>query len=148
LLTYVKVIAGAQINNKVFWETHLFSTYPFNGASQPLISYDYMQDESGQAICKMKSESLYICAGCNKTFRKAINNCICLQLAAYSLQLFLIYFLHIFSEKLLGWLSGYFFEYPVKGNGVVKPALVGNSSKAVEILRYNFLAGFVNANLV
>jgi hypothetical protein len=39
LLLEVQVIAGGQINNKVFGETHLFSTYPLEGASQAMISY-------------------------------------------------------------------------------------------------------------
>jgi len=34
-----------QNNNKVSGETHLFSTYHFNGASQSMIDYKYMQDE-------------------------------------------------------------------------------------------------------
>jgi hypothetical protein len=44
-LSLAQIIESAQINNKVFGETHLFSTYPFNGASQAMISYKYMQDE-------------------------------------------------------------------------------------------------------
>jgi hypothetical protein len=31
-------LAGGQIKNKVLGNTHLFSTYPFNGAYQPMIS--------------------------------------------------------------------------------------------------------------
>ena len=33
-------IAGGQIKNKVLGYTHIFSAYPFNGACQPMISYD------------------------------------------------------------------------------------------------------------
>ena len=40
-----QVIERAQINNKVFGETHIFSAYPFNSASQPMISYEYIPDE-------------------------------------------------------------------------------------------------------
>ena len=41
----MQVVTGGQINNKVFWNSHLFSTYPLDSANQPVIGYDYIQDE-------------------------------------------------------------------------------------------------------
>lgn len=40
LLTSMMVIVSGQIKNKVLGNTHMFSTYPFNGACQSMISYD------------------------------------------------------------------------------------------------------------
>jgi len=42
VLLEVQVIEGGQINDKVFGETHLFSTYLFSSASQAMISYKYL----------------------------------------------------------------------------------------------------------
>jgi hypothetical protein len=36
----MKVTASGQNKNKVLGNSHLFSAYPFNGAIQPMISYD------------------------------------------------------------------------------------------------------------
>jgi hypothetical protein len=42
VLPVVQVIEGGQINDKVLGQTHLFSLYSFNHASQPVISYKYL----------------------------------------------------------------------------------------------------------
>jgi hypothetical protein len=55
------VIVSGQIKNKVLGNTHLFSTYPFNGACQPMISYDYIQDEVITEDNAIGSEYTYIC---------------------------------------------------------------------------------------
>jgi len=61
-----QVIERAQINNKVFGETHIFSAYPFNSASQPMIGYDNTQDETISKVHAMISESTYMCVTFNK----------------------------------------------------------------------------------
>jgi len=46
LLSLAQVIERAQRNNKVFGETHIYSTYPLSSASQAMISYKYIQHDS------------------------------------------------------------------------------------------------------
>ena len=57
LLIWMMVIVSGQIKNKVLGNTHLFSTYLFNGASQPMTSYDYIQNEINYAMYMVNSKS-------------------------------------------------------------------------------------------
>ncbi|MET3881233.1 hypothetical protein ABIE54_000122 [Chitinophagaceae bacterium OAS944] len=126
-----------------------------------MISYDYIQNEINcykfqisnsklqKEIPNSKSQEPISFASWNLAFIVwNLGFGAFLELGIWNLEFFLVHFLYILSEELLGRLSGDLFEYPVKSNSIIKSALIGNGSQAIEIFRYYFLTRFIDTHFI